>query len=104
MDDCLKIGMEPSLFQVILFAENASTVLCPPFLNWMPAWLHFPAHRGLALFAESLLGLASVYFCVCMLRLVVVADALLIVDLDMRSPILSILGMYNQGVYVTILD
>jgi len=56
LDDCLKSGMKPSLLQVILFGEDASTLLCPPFLNWMPVWLMVPVHRGLGLFAKSVLG------------------------------------------------
>ncbi|GKT64017.1 hypothetical protein ColTof4_04435 [Colletotrichum tofieldiae] len=61
VDDCLKAGLKPSLLQIILFTENASSLLCPPFLNWMPVWLLIWVHRGLAWFAESVLGYEKSY-------------------------------------------
>ena len=56
IDDCLKLGVNPSVLQIILFTRNASSLLCPPFLNWMPTWLLIPVHRGLAWYAEYVLG------------------------------------------------
>ncbi|GFF22559.1 hypothetical protein IFM61606_08541 [Aspergillus udagawae] len=61
LDDCLKAGLKPSILQIILFTENASSLLCPPFLNWMPVWLLIPVHRGLAWFAERVLGYEKSY-------------------------------------------
>lgn len=54
--DCDKAGLKPSIFQMILFFDDASSLLCPPFLNWMPAWLLTWVHHGLAWIAQSLLG------------------------------------------------
>lgn len=54
--DCVNAGMKPSLFQAVLFGEAASTVMCPPFLGWMPDWLLFPVHRGLVWVGEGVLG------------------------------------------------
>ncbi|USP79029.1 hypothetical protein yc1106_06303 [Curvularia clavata] len=56
LDDCLKSGIQPSVLQIILMTENASSLLCPPFLNWMPTWMLFWVHRGLAWYAETVLG------------------------------------------------
>ena len=56
VDDCLKAGLAPSVLQIILFTENASSILCPPFLNWMPVWLLLRVHRGLAWYGENVLG------------------------------------------------
>ena len=56
MDDCLTAGLKPSIFQIILFCENATSLLCPPFLNWMPVWLLIWVHCALAWFAECVLG------------------------------------------------
>ncbi|GIK00983.1 hypothetical protein Aspvir_005013 [Aspergillus viridinutans] len=33
LNDCLKAGLKPSVLQIILFTENTSSLLCPPFLN-----------------------------------------------------------------------
>ncbi|RYP12908.1 hypothetical protein DL765_007124 [Monosporascus sp. GIB2] len=59
--DCDKAGLKPSPFQLILFFDNASSLLCPPFLNWMPVWLLTWVHHGLAWIAESLLGYKTSY-------------------------------------------
>ena len=56
VNDCLKAGLKPSVFPLILFCENASSPLCPPFLNWMPVWLLIRIHYALAWFAEYVLG------------------------------------------------
>lgn len=56
LEDCLKNGLDPSVFQIILFTEHASSLLCPPFLNWMPVWMLFWVHRGLAWYAHRILG------------------------------------------------
>lgn len=56
VDDCLQASLRPSLLQIILFTEHASSLLCPPFLNWMPVWLLVPVHKGIAWFAETVLG------------------------------------------------
>ncbi|EMR66151.1 putative ankyrin repeat domain-containing protein 29 protein [Eutypa lata UCREL1] len=61
LDDCIKEGVKPSVLQIILLTENASSLLCPPFLNWMPVWLLFWVHRGLAWYAESVLGYERSY-------------------------------------------
>ncbi|KAK1950780.1 hypothetical protein LY78DRAFT_732341 [Colletotrichum sublineola] len=61
IDDCLKAGVKPSVLQIILFTEHASSLLCPPFLNWMPVWLLIPVHRGIAWFAEIVLGYEKSY-------------------------------------------
>ncbi|EGY14670.1 uncharacterized protein VDAG_05834 [Verticillium dahliae VdLs.17] len=61
VDDCLKAGLKPSVLQIILFTEHASSLLCPPFLNWMPVWLLIWVHCGLALFAETVLGYEKSY-------------------------------------------
>lgn len=61
IDDCLKAGLKPSVLQIILLPENASSLLCPPFLNCMPVWLLIWVHRGLAWFAESVLGYEKSY-------------------------------------------
>ncbi|KAL4875386.1 hypothetical protein BJY04DRAFT_224053 [Aspergillus karnatakaensis] len=61
VDDCLKNGLKPSLLQIILFSDNASSLLCPPMLNWMPTWLLIPVHRALALWAEAVLGYEKSY-------------------------------------------
>ncbi|KAI1497645.1 hypothetical protein F5X99DRAFT_358248 [Biscogniauxia marginata] len=59
--DCDRAGLEPSPFQLILFFDDASSLLCPPFLNWMPIWLLTLVHHGLACIAESLLGYKTSY-------------------------------------------
>ncbi|KAK6221164.1 hypothetical protein QIS74_04893 [Colletotrichum tabaci] len=61
VDDCLKAGIKPSVFQIILFTENATSLLCPPFLNWMPTWFLVWAHCGLAWIAETVLGYKRSY-------------------------------------------
>jgi mannose-6-phosphate isomerase-like protein (cupin superfamily) len=37
--DCDKAGLWPSLFQLLVFAESASTVMIPPGMSWAPDWL-----------------------------------------------------------------
>jgi len=54
--DCEKAGLKPSPFQLILLFYNASSLLCPPFLNWMPVWLLTWVHIVLAWIAENVLG------------------------------------------------
>ncbi|KAK1779563.1 hypothetical protein QBC45DRAFT_132539 [Copromyces sp. CBS 386.78] len=61
VNDCLKAGLQPSVLQIILFTENASSLLCPPFLNWMPTPMLFWAHRGIAWYAERILGYERSY-------------------------------------------
>lgn len=61
VDDCLQASLRPSLLQIILFTEHASSLLCPPFLNWMPVWLLVPVHKGIAWFAETVLGYEKSY-------------------------------------------
>nr|A0A1J0HSL4.1 RecName: Full=Oxidoreductase iacF; AltName: Full=Iso-A82775C biosynthesis cluster protein F [Pestalotiopsis fici W106-1]APC57598.1 putative cupin [Pestalotiopsis fici] len=54
--DCDSEGLQPSPFQLILFFHEASSILCPPFLNWMPLWLLIWVHNGLAWIAREFLG------------------------------------------------
>lgn len=54
--DCERAVLDPSPFQLILFVHNASSLLCPPFLNWMPIWMLTWVHIGLAWIAETVLG------------------------------------------------
>lgn len=62
LDDCQKSGLKPSPFQLILFSEHASTLVCPPFMNWMPIWLLALVHHLIAWIAEVVLGYATDYF------------------------------------------
>ncbi|KAL6857685.1 hypothetical protein ACO1O0_005127 [Amphichorda felina] len=61
VEDCLKNGLKPSVLQIILLTEHASSLLCPPFLNWMPVWMLFWVHRGLAWYAHRILGYKPSY-------------------------------------------
>ncbi|KAI0972053.1 hypothetical protein F4678DRAFT_67334 [Xylaria arbuscula] len=61
VNDCLKAGMQPSVLQIILMTEEASSLLCPPFLNWMPTWLLFWAHKAIAGYTEHVLGYSRSY-------------------------------------------
>ncbi|CAN8106531.1 unnamed protein product [Discula destructiva] len=61
LGDCEQANLDPSPFQLILFFENASSVLCPPFLEWMPVWLLTWVHHGLAWVGESVLGYKKFY-------------------------------------------
>jgi hypothetical protein len=55
--DCHEAGLAPSAFQLILFYDNASSLLTPPGLNWMPLWLLIIVHYVLANWiAAGLLG------------------------------------------------
>lgn len=56
LDDCQKAGLKPSIFQLILFWHNASSLACPPALNWMPIWLLTGVHHVVAWTAENVLG------------------------------------------------
>ncbi|ETS80417.1 hypothetical protein PFICI_07946 [Pestalotiopsis fici W106-1] len=56
VNDCVKSGLKPSVLQIILMTEHASSLLCPPFLNWMPTPMLFWAHRACAWYAQSILG------------------------------------------------
>ncbi|RWA08744.1 hypothetical protein EKO27_g6372 [Xylaria grammica] len=58
--DCHNSNLEPSLFQLILFAYNASTLLTPPF--WVPLKLLTILHYVSASWiAEGLLGYEPSY-------------------------------------------
>ncbi|KAH7323180.1 hypothetical protein B0I35DRAFT_194131 [Stachybotrys elegans] len=60
--DALDAGLQPSGFQLILFAHEATTLMCPPFLNWMPIWLLKRVHFFLAVcVAETILGYKRSY-------------------------------------------
>ncbi|KAF1919307.1 hypothetical protein BDU57DRAFT_512329 [Ampelomyces quisqualis] len=61
MEDCLKAGLEPSPWQMLLFFEDSSSALVPPVLSWMPNWLLTSVHHGLALYAENVLGYKRSY-------------------------------------------
>lgn len=37
LGDCEREGLKPSVFQVILFYQHASSIWTPPFLNWVHA-------------------------------------------------------------------
>ncbi|KAI0154649.1 fungal-specific transcription factor domain-containing protein [Xylariaceae sp. FL1272] len=53
--DCHREGLQPSPFQLVLFAYEASTVVTPPF--WVPLWFLQAAHYVLANWiAASVLG------------------------------------------------
>lgn len=55
--DCHEAKLQPSVFQLILFLDHASSVLTPPFLNWVPRWILLGIHRLLAKWiAAGLLG------------------------------------------------
>jgi hypothetical protein len=36
--------MAPSLFQIMLFYHDASSMWTPEFLNWMPLWMMKKIH------------------------------------------------------------
>ncbi|KAI0120165.1 hypothetical protein GGR51DRAFT_545177 [Nemania sp. FL0031] len=58
--DCHREEIQPSPFQLILFAYNASTVLTPPF--WVPLWILSALHYVLANWvAIALLGYKPSY-------------------------------------------
>ncbi|KAI3327607.1 hypothetical protein HD806DRAFT_483354 [Xylariaceae sp. AK1471] len=58
--DCHRESLQPSPWQLILFAYNASTVLTPPF--WVPLWFLRATHYVLAIgVASSLLGYKASY-------------------------------------------
>lgn len=55
--DCEKAGLKLSFFQLLLFYDDASSLLTPPFLNWVPLWLLTWLHHMLAFWiAKGLLG------------------------------------------------
>ena len=55
--DCDKAGMAPSLFQIMLFYHDASSMWTPEFLNWMPLWMMKKIHYVAAYWiAAGLLG------------------------------------------------
>lgn len=55
--DCEKAGLSPSVFQIILFYHDASSLWTPPILNWMPLWLINLLHHVAAYWiAAGLLG------------------------------------------------
>ena len=61
MDDCLKNGLEPSPWQMLLFFEEATSVLIPPELEWVPDWLLITLNYAFAWWAESVLGYLNVF-------------------------------------------
>ncbi|KAI1338692.1 hypothetical protein F5Y15DRAFT_416916 [Xylariaceae sp. FL0016] len=62
LSDCEKQGLQPSLFQVILFYHDASSLWTPPFLNWVPVPLINVMHYVLAYWvAAGILGYKSSY-------------------------------------------
>ena len=53
--DCDRANLKPSVFQLLLFTYDTSTVLTPPF--WVPLWLLTLTHHVLAYWiAQGLLG------------------------------------------------
>lgn len=54
--DCEKNGLQPSLFQLILFFHNASSLLSLEICDWMPIWLLIWIHIAGAWIAETMLG------------------------------------------------
>lgn len=53
--DCDRANLKPSVFQLILWAYNTSTVMTPPF--WVPLWLLTWTHYLLACWvAQGFLG------------------------------------------------
>ena len=54
--DCEKSGLQPSLFQMVLFWHNASSLISPKFCGWMPIWLLVWIHIVGAWVAETMLG------------------------------------------------
>ncbi|KAK6210533.1 hypothetical protein LQW54_006141 [Pestalotiopsis sp. IQ-011] len=60
--DCDKAGISPSIFQIILFYQDASSLWTPSALNWMPLWIismiHYVAAYGIAM---TLLGYKTSY-------------------------------------------
>ncbi|KAI1112708.1 hypothetical protein F5Y14DRAFT_245149 [Nemania sp. NC0429] len=61
MGDCQKAGVKVSPWQMLLFFENASSIVCPPGTGWMPLWMLTPLHHGLAWIAETVLGYKRSY-------------------------------------------
>ncbi|KAI0547910.1 hypothetical protein F4679DRAFT_552545, partial [Xylaria curta] len=58
--DCDRVGLKPSIFQIILFSYHASTLLSPPF--FVPLWILFAVHYVLANWiAQGLLGYKPTY-------------------------------------------
>ncbi|KAH4116037.1 hypothetical protein HBH64_047200 [Parastagonospora nodorum] len=61
MNDCKKLGVALSPWQLLLFFEDASSILIPPALSWMPNSMLTWVHHGLAWYAESVLGYKRTY-------------------------------------------
>ncbi|ORY71070.1 uncharacterized protein BCR38DRAFT_415851 [Pseudomassariella vexata] len=60
--DCHAAGLAPSMFQLMLFYYDASSLLCPPFLDWMPLWLLTFVHYVLAVWiGAKFLGYKPAY-------------------------------------------
>ncbi|PHH90756.1 hypothetical protein CDD83_2752 [Cordyceps sp. RAO-2017] len=58
--DCLKAGIAPSVFQLLLIGYNSTTLATPPF--WLPLWLLKAVHYVLACWvAGALLGYKGSY-------------------------------------------
>lgn len=59
--DCEKTGLKPSPFQLMLFFNNASSLLSPEFCDWMPIRLLIWIHIAVAWIAETVLGYERCY-------------------------------------------
>ncbi|GAP88224.1 hypothetical protein SAMD00023353_3000140 [Rosellinia necatrix] len=60
--DCHATGLSPSMFQLMLFYHDASSLLCPPFIDWMPLPLLRFVHYVLAVgIGAWLLGYKPAY-------------------------------------------
>ncbi|KAI1734119.1 hypothetical protein F4680DRAFT_439516 [Xylaria scruposa] len=61
MGDCQKDGLKVSFWQMLLFFENASSIVCPPGTSWMPVQMLAVVHHVFAWIAESVLGYKRSY-------------------------------------------
>lgn len=60
LSDCEREGVKPSLFQLILFYQDASSMWTPEFLSWVPNSILSGLHYVLANWvAARLLGYVS---------------------------------------------
>ncbi|KAK8044421.1 hypothetical protein PG993_004445 [Apiospora rasikravindrae] len=60
LSDCEREGVKPSLFQLILFYQDASSMWTPEFLSWVPNFILSGLHYVLANWvAAGLLGYVS---------------------------------------------